>query len=131
MARVLYLHGSSAGPYGDKTEHLERHGYEIVGRPRLPYPRHPRRSWRWQVAYFDQGRFCEAVQAAQKSFDACKPDVVMGSSMGGAVSMNLNCRDTPQVLVAPAWRAWCLLRFGMARRVQARDGHRPRRTGPD
>ncbi len=118
MARLLYLHGSSAGPHGSKTEYLERHGHEVVGR-RLPYPRHPRRSWRWIAAYFDQGWFREAVASAREGLDACKPDVIVGSSMGGAVAMNLGPGDTPLVLVAPAWRAWWLLRFGQARTVKA------------
>lgn len=117
MARILYLHGSSAGPFGDKTEHLERNGHEVVGRPRLPFPRHPRRSWRWVAAYFDQSWFGQAVAAAQECIDACKPDVIIGSSMGGAVAMNLGSGDTPMVLVAPAWRAWWLLRFGVASSV--------------
>jgi len=51
MARILFLHGSSAGPFGDKTEHLERHGHDVVGRPRPRYPRYARRSWWWIVAY--------------------------------------------------------------------------------
>ncbi len=118
MARILYLHGSSAGPFGSKTDLLERHGHLIVGRPRLPYPRHPRRSWRWLAAYFCQDWFRDAVQAAQECYDACLPDVIVGSSMGGAVAMNLDSGDTPQVLVAPAWRAWWVLRFGQVRRVK-------------
>lgn len=118
MYRLLYFHGSSAGRFGSKTDLLERHGHLIVGRPRLPYPRHPRRSWRWLVAYFDQQWFRDAVQAAQECYDACLPDVIIGSSMGGAVAMNIRSGDTPQVLVAPAWRAWWMLRFGRARRVK-------------
>src|SRR4051794_2985535 len=101
MSRLLYLHGSSAGPFGSKTAFLERQGHEVAGRPLLPYPRHRRRSWRWLLAYLDQRWFTEAVQAAQASFDACRPDVVVGGSMGGAVAMNLDSGQTPQVLVAP------------------------------
>jgi hypothetical protein len=37
--------------------------------------------------------------------------------MGGAVAMNMTV-DTPQVLIAPAWRIWFLLRFGETRRVK-------------
>jgi len=37
MARILYLNGSSAGPFGDKTEYLKQHGHEVVGHLRLPY----------------------------------------------------------------------------------------------
>lgn len=117
MARIFYLHGSSAGPFGSKIEHLERHGHEVVGRPRLPYPRHPRRSWRWIAEYFNQTWFREAVAQAQESLGACKPGIVVGSSMGGAVAMNLGSGDKPLLLVAPAWRAWWLLRFGQASRV--------------
>ena len=118
MACVLYLHGSQAGPFGPKTEHLERHGHKVAGRPRLSYPRHPRRSLRWLAAYFDRRWFRDAVAAAQEACDACKPDVVVGSSMGGAVAMNIDSGDTPRVLVAPAWRAWWLLRFGEASSVK-------------
>ncbi len=32
--------------------------------------------------------------------------------------MNLRSGDTPQVLIAPAWRAWMLLRIGCARTVK-------------
>jgi hypothetical protein len=117
MARILYLHGSSASPFGGKAEFLERHGHEVVGRLRLPYPRYRRRSWRWLTSYFDQVWFREAVQAAQECHDACRPELLVGSSMGGAVAMNMAARDIPRVLIAPAWRAWFLLRFGDARRV--------------
>jgi hypothetical protein len=34
MARIIFLRGSSAGPFGDKTDHLERYGHHLVGRPR-------------------------------------------------------------------------------------------------
>jgi hypothetical protein len=37
MARILYLHGSQAGPFGPKTEYLERHGHQVVSRQLLPY----------------------------------------------------------------------------------------------
>ena len=60
MARILYLHGSQAGAFGPKTEHLEQHGHRVVRRPHLPYPRQPRRSWRWLTAYFNQVWFRDA-----------------------------------------------------------------------
>jgi hypothetical protein len=119
MVHILYLHGNSPGPFDSKTEYLQRRGHEVVGRPRLPYPRHPRRSWRWLVAYFNQGWFHDAIAAAQQACEACGPDVVVGSSMGGAVAMNIGSGYTSQVLLAPAWRAGCLLRFGQAVGVKA------------
>jgi pimeloyl-ACP methyl ester carboxylesterase len=118
MSRILYLHGSAEISFGDKTEHLQRHGHEVVGRPRLDYPQHPRRSWRWLLAYFNQTWLRNALKAAQEAFDACRPEVVVGASMGGAVAMNLASGATPQVLVVPAWKAWHVLHFGLARRVK-------------
>src|SRR5207249_205497 len=41
------------------------------------------------------------------------PDVVVGSSRGGAVAMNLDTGPTPLVLLCPAWKRW-----GRARRVK-------------
>jgi hypothetical protein len=32
--------------------------------------------------------------------------VIVGSSRGGAVAMNLNSGSTPLVLLCPAWRRW-------------------------
>jgi hypothetical protein len=32
--------------------------------------------------------------------------VIVGSSRGGAVAMNINSGDTPLVLLCPAWRNW-------------------------
>jgi hypothetical protein len=118
MAKVLYLHGSSVGPSGRKTEWLEGHGHPVVGRPRLPYPRHRRGSWRWVIAFFDRRWFSQAVAVAQDAYDRTRPDIIVGSSMGGAVAMNLRSGDTPQVLVAPAWKAWPCLHFGRARTVK-------------
>jgi hypothetical protein len=115
---VLYLHGSSVGPHGRKTEWLEGHGHPVVGQPTLPYPRHRRRSWRWLAAFLDRRWFSQAVEVAQESYDRCGPDVIVGSSMGGAVAMNLDSGATPQVLIAPAWRVWTLFRFGPACRVK-------------
>ncbi len=50
--------------------------------------------------------FDEAVRIAQAEFDRHKPDVVVGSSRGGAVAMNINAGDTPLVLLCPAWKRW-------------------------
>ena len=41
MARILYLHGSSAGPFSDKADHLERHGHHVVGPPGPNAPEEP------------------------------------------------------------------------------------------
>src|SRR5262245_46162726 len=118
MARVLYLHGSGGGPFGRRLNWLEAHGHPVVARPSLPYPRHRRWSWGWSAAFFDRRWFWQAVEAAQEAYDRARPDVVVGVSVGGAVAMNLRTGGTPQVLLAPAWRAWAVFRAGPARRVK-------------
>ena len=56
--------------------------------------------------------FDVAVWIAQVEFDRHRPDVVVGSSRGGAVAMNLKI-DVPLVLLCPAWKHW-----GMATKVK-------------
>lgn len=117
MARVLFLHGSGAVPSGRKADWLEAQGHAVIGRPLLPYPRHPR-TWGWLAAFFDRRWFWRSVAVAQEAYDRTRPDVIVGSSMGGAVALNLHSGDTPQVLIAPAWKVWALLRVGRVRRVK-------------
>ena len=50
--------------------------------------------------------FDEAVRIAQIGYDQNQPDVVVGSSRGGAVAININSHDTPLVLLCPAWKKW-------------------------
>lgn len=47
--------------------------------------------------------FAEAVRIAQAEFDRHRPDVIVGSSRGGTVAMNIQSGDTPLVLLCPAW----------------------------
>ena len=85
--KVLLLPGwSSSGSV--KRMFLTFAGYDVLT-PRLS-------DWwfRWAVAQ---------AQAACIEF---KPDVIVGSSRGGSVAMNINSGDTPLVLLAPAWRRW-------------------------
>jgi hypothetical protein len=50
--------------------------------------------------------FDEAVRIAQAEFDRQHPDVVVGSSRGGAVAMNIQSGDTSLVLLCSAWKRW-------------------------
>lgn len=43
---------------------------------------------------------------AQAEFDKHQPDVVVGSSRGGAVAMNIKSGDAKLVLLCPAWMKW-------------------------
>ena len=50
--------------------------------------------------------FDAAIQIAQTEYDQHHPDVVFGSSRGGAVAVNIDSGDTPLVLLCPAWKTW-------------------------
>jgi alpha-beta hydrolase superfamily lysophospholipase len=56
----------------------------------------------------------EAVKIAQTEFDRHQPDVIVGSSRGGAVAMNINSGEARLVLLGPAGKKW-----GTAKTVKA------------
>ena len=85
---ILFLHGWQSTPGGTKPTHLKYHGHTVLN-PALP-----------------DDDFEEAVRIAQAELDQGQPDVVVGSSRGGAVAMNINTGDTPLVLLCPAWKKW-------------------------
>jgi hypothetical protein len=93
--KILFLHGWQSVPGGVKPTYLAGHGHQVLN-PALP----------------DED-FAEAVRIAQAEFDRHRPDVVVGSSRGGAVAMNIQSGETPLVLLCPAWR-----HFGSARTVK-------------
>ncbi len=78
---ILFLHGLNSTPGGIKPTYLKDHGHTVFN-PALP-----------------DDDFDEAVRIAQGEFDRGKPDVVVGSSRGGAVAMNIDSGSTPLVLL--------------------------------
>jgi pimeloyl-ACP methyl ester carboxylesterase len=86
--KVLFLHGWRSVPGGVKPTFLAAHGLEVIN-PALP----------------DED-FAAAVRIAREAFDLHRPDVVVGSSRGGAVAMNIDSRGARLVLLCPAWRNW-------------------------
>jgi hypothetical protein len=78
-----------------KPTYLEDHGHEVIN-PALP----------------DED-FAAAVRIAQAEFDRHRPAVVVGSSRGGAVAMNIDSGEARLVLLCPAWKTW-----GTARSVK-------------
>jgi pimeloyl-ACP methyl ester carboxylesterase len=86
--KILFLHGWQSVPGGLKPTYLASHGHEVIN-PRL-----------------DEEDFTRAVATAQAEVDHHRPEVVVGSSRGGAVAMNLSAGDTQLVLLCPAWRHW-------------------------
>ena len=71
-----------------KPTFLAQHGHDVFN-PKLP----------------DED-FTEAVKIAQEEFDYHQPDVVVGSSRGGVVAMNINSGNARPVLLCPAWKKW-------------------------
>ena len=86
--KILFLHGWTSTPGGRKPTYLKDHGHTVLN-PALP----------------DED-FYESVRIAQEEYDAEQPNVVVGSSRGGAVAMNIESSDTPLVLLCPAWKRW-------------------------
>jgi alpha-beta hydrolase superfamily lysophospholipase len=71
-----------------KPTYLANHGHTVIN-PALP-----------------DDDFWEAVRIAQEEFDRHRPEVVVGSSRGGAVAMNIESGQAGLVLLCPAWRRW-------------------------
>ncbi|MFM8217553.1 MAG: alpha/beta hydrolase, partial [Planctomycetaceae bacterium] len=93
--KILFLHGWNSVVGGVKPTSLKEHGHEVLN-PALPHE-----------------DFSEAVRIAQAEFDRHQPQVVVGSSRGGAVAMNIDSGTAILVLLCPAWK-----KYGTARRVK-------------
>ena len=93
--KILFLHGWHSIPGGVKPSHLTQNGHEVINPP------------------LDDDDFINAISTAQNEYDRHRPDVIVGSSRGGAVAMNLDSGSTPLVLFCPAWKRW-----GTARTVK-------------
>lgn len=86
--KILFLHGWHSVVGGVKPTYLANAGHEVLN-PKL-----------------DDDDFSLAMAVAQKTFDDHHPDVIVGSSRGGAIAMNISSGETPLVLLCPAWKRW-------------------------
>mgnify|MGYP002637607694 CR=1 FL=1 len=86
--KILFLHGWHSVPGGVKPTYLKNAGHEVIN-PAL-----------------DDDDFDLAIRTAQAEYHQHQPDVIVGSSRGGAVAMNMKSGDTPLVLLCPAWKNW-------------------------
>lgn len=86
--KILFLHGTGSKPEDVRASYLIQHGHDVLN-PALP-----------------DDDFDEVVRIAQAEYDHGRPDVVVGSSRGGAAAMNIDSGDTPLVLLCPAWKRY-------------------------
>jgi hypothetical protein len=86
--KILFVHGWHSVPGGVKPTYLKDAGHDVIN-PKL-----------------DDDDVNLAVRTAQAEYNHHKPDVIVGSSRGGAVAMNIDSRDTPLILLCPAWKNW-------------------------
>jgi hypothetical protein len=93
--KILFLHGWNSVVGGVKPTYLRDHGHEVLN-PALPHD-----------------DFAAALRITQAEFDRHRPQVVVGSSRGGALAMNIDSGDAKLVLLCPAWK-----KYGTARTVQ-------------
>lgn len=92
---ILFLHGWRSVPGGVKPTYLNAHGHKVIN-PAL-----------------DDDDFNVALGTAQAEFDKHQPQVVVGSSRGGALAMNIESGDAKLVLLCPAWK-----KYGTAKTVK-------------
>ena len=95
MKKILFLHGLESKPGGSKAVFLKSLGYEVLN-PWLP-----------------ANNFNKSLEIAQSSLKE-DPDIIVGSSRGGALALALEIHNVPLILIAPAWK-----RFGAATNVHA------------
>jgi dienelactone hydrolase len=119
--RILFFHGLESGPNGNKANRLRAHTGYVVMAPELPT--------RAVLAYRDEHPTASllpldvarpSLRAAEEAIEVFRPDVVVGSSFGGALASRLAAQGSyggALVLLAPAGRKL----FG--------DLHLPKRNG--
>jgi len=97
--KVLFLHGLESKPGGTKAKYIESLGHTVLN-PHLP-----------------KESFEKSVQIAQDVFDNEQPDIIVGSSRGGAVALSMGRQAKKTVLIAPAYK-----KFGTTPSYATRSG---------
>lgn len=109
QSNVLYLHGLSGDPHGPKWQKLaSQFGADRVIAPYLRFEEGARseedsEDWQEEAARLFRA-FENGFGIAQRTFDEIRPGVVVGSSFGGGVALQMDVGDAALVLIAPCWR---------------------------
>jgi homoserine acetyltransferase len=90
--KILFLHGLGSTVGGVKPTYLAQHGHTVLN------------------LLLANDDFDDAVRITQAEFDRHHPDMVIGSSRGGAVAINLKIN-------APLFLRRTLMRWGMATEI--------------
>jgi predicted esterase YcpF (UPF0227 family) len=131
--KILYLHGFCARLNGRKASCLRSHFGESAviepAEPGLPYGKELARPVLERLGeqlkkkpqsllgLFGPNRmaalhrltpelagfFTRSIDIAQQLYDTTRPDIIVGSSLGGSVAMAIDSRSTPMVLIGPVW----------------------------
>ena len=86
--KILFLHGLESKPGGTKAKVLENAGHKVLN-PALP-----------------KDSFEISVDIAQTIVDNEKPDLIVGSSRGGAIGAAIEKKGSRLILIAPAWKLY-------------------------
>jgi hypothetical protein len=86
--KILFLHGLESSPGGTKAKSLEEAGHQVFN-PQLP---------KYSLE--------ESIAIAQGIVDREWPDIIVGSSRGGAIATAINSKGARLVLIAPAWKLY-------------------------
>jgi hypothetical protein len=82
--KILFLHGKEGTPEGSKPTFMREKGHWVIA------PVLPKDDW------------ALSLRRAYNCLDAFKPDVIVGSSRGGAIACALEA-IVPKILIAPAY----------------------------
>jgi len=86
--KILFLHGLESKPGGTKAKFLEKAGHTVFN-PFLP-----------------KHSLEESIAIAQRVVEKESPDIVVGSSRGGAIATTIDTKGARLILIAPAWKLY-------------------------
>ena len=84
--KILFLHGLEGTPTGSKPTHLSEEGHLVV------------------APVLGKDDFTVSLKIAEKYAKECEPDLIVGSSRGGALAAAMDRNGAKAILIAPAWK---------------------------